>query len=188
MSGTMIIKRSDYIPFERVTGGIPVIDTNHAQIHDGNAYSLGEVLTIAAGATVDVTVYVPDGTYVHYQATDLSTDGGNTVTATLYEGATVTAGTGTAIVPVNRRRLGTPEVSSLTVKQGATVTATGNKIDQWHFPKAADKGVMASISKSDTNEWVLKQDTTYLFRIANTGSSTAAVVSMRPFWYEEAGA
>lgn len=188
MSGTMIIKRSDYIPFERVAGGIPVIDTNHAQIHDGNAYSLGEVFTIAAGATVDVTVYVPAGSYVHHQATDLSTDGGNTVTATLYEGATVTAETGTAITPINRRRLATPDASLLTIKQGTTVTATGIQIDQWYFPKAADKGVMISISKSDSNEWVLKQDCTYLFRISNTGASTAAVVSMRPFWYEEAGA
>jgi hypothetical protein len=179
---------TELLPVERVTGGVMVIDSNHAQIHAGNAFSLGEVFTIAAGATVDVTVQVPAGAYVHYQATDLSTDGGNTVTAILYEGATVTAATGTAITPVNRRRLDTPDTSLLAIKQGATVTATGSRIDQWYFPKAADKGVMVSISKSDTNEWVLKQDTTYLLRISNTGATTSAVVSMRPFWYEEAAA
>lgn len=63
-------------PIERVTQGTMTIDSNHAQIHAGNAYSLGEVITITAGATVDVTVYVPTGTYVHYQASDISTDGG----------------------------------------------------------------------------------------------------------------
>lgn len=125
---------SVFAKIERVTTGHPVIDTNHAQIHDSNAYSLGEVFTIAAGATVDVTVHVPAGAYVHYQATDLSTDGGNTVTAKLYEGATITAETGTAITPINRRRLGAPDASLLTIKQGATVTATGTQIDQWYFP------------------------------------------------------
>lgn len=29
------------IPIERVTEGLPVIDTNHAQIHAGNAFSIG---------------------------------------------------------------------------------------------------------------------------------------------------
>jgi len=173
---------------ERVTGGIPVIDTNHAQIHEGNAYSLGSVFTIAAGASLDVTVQVPAGAYVHYQATDLSTDGGNTVTATFYEGATVTAATGTAITPVNRRRLGTPESSVLTIKQAPTVTATGTQLDQWYFPKTADAQAKGFNGKSDTNEWVLKPETTYLLRISNTGATTAAVVSLRPFWYEEAGA
>lgn len=180
----MSIVQSNFNATESITKGNAVIDTNHAQIHDAKAFSLGSVFTIAAGAVLDITVAVPAGAYVHYQASDISTDGGNTVTAVFYEGATVTAATGTAITPANRHRIRNYS-SMLTILQAPTVTATGTQIDQWYFPKAADKGVMSSISKSDTNEWVLKADTTYLFRISNTGATTAAVVSMRPFWYEE---
>lgn len=176
------------LPVERVTGGVMVIDSNHAQIHGGNAYSIGEFFTIAAGAKLDVTVQVPAGAYVHYQATDLSTDGGNTVTATFYEGATVTAATGTAITPVNRKRIDTPEASVLTIKQAPTVTATGTQLDKWYFPKTANSQAKGFNGKSDTNEWVLKPETTYLLRISNIGTTTSAVVSMRPFWYEETGA
>ena len=172
---------------ESITRGNACIDTNHAQIHDGKAFSIGSVFTVAAGASLDITVAVPAGAYVHYQASDISTDGGNTVTATFYEGATVTAATGAAITPSNRHRIRNV-ASLLTILQAPTVTATGTQIDQWHFPKAADKGVMASIGKSDTNEWVLEAGSTYLFRISNIGASTAAVVSMRPFWYEEESA
>jgi len=188
VSNNLITRRSDAFPFERVTEAIMICDSNHAQIHAGNAFSLGSVFTIAAGAALDISVHVPAGAYVHYQATDISTDGGNTMTAVLYEGATVTAATGTAITPVNRRRLDTPEVSALTILQAPTVTATGTEIDRWYFPKTADNQSKTHTGKSDVNEWVLKQDCTYLLRISNTGSSTAAIVSMRPFWYEEAGA
>lgn len=183
-----MVSRGYHTPIERVTKAAMTVDSNHAQIHAGNAYSLGEIFSLAAGATVDISVFVPDGTYVHYQASDITTDGGNTVTATMYEGATVTADTGTPIVPVNRRRLGIPEVSSLTIKQNPTVTAIGTKIDQWYFPKTADNQSKGFNGKSDTNEWILKQGTHYLLRIANTGTTAAAVVSVRPFWYEEESA
>jgi len=183
MSG---ITRSSYNKEERVTKGIPVIDTNHAQIHDANAFSIGGVFTIAGGATLDITVQVPAATYVHYQATDISTNGGNSVTVVFYEGATVTTG-GTAITPVNRHRLGTPPASVLTVKQGATITGTGTEVDRWYFPKSSTNQIQNSISKSDSNEWVLNPSTAYLLRFTNAATD-AVIVSVRPFWYEEDGA
>lgn len=173
------------VPIERVTLGLPVIDTNHAQIHAGNAYSLSGVFTIPGGATKDITVYVPPGTYVHYQATDISTNGGNTINAYLYEDITIISG-GTAITPVNRRRLGTPQPSQLTVLEDPTIQALTTELlaDRWYFPKSSTNQIQNSISKSDTNEWVLKQDCTYLFRIVNSATDTV-VVNFRPFWYEE---
>jgi len=171
---------------ERVTFGVPVIDTNHAQIHAANAFSIGGVFTIAGGATLDITVQVPADAYVHYQATDISTNGGNSVTVVFYEGATVTTG-GTTITPMNRHRIGTPPTSVLTVKQGATITGTGTEIDKWYFPKSSTNQIQNSISKSDSNEWVLKAETAYLFRFTNAATDSV-IVSVRPFWYEESAA
>jgi len=183
-----MFERADNTPIERVTRGIPAIDTNHAQIHEGNAFSIGGVFTIAAGTSLDITLHVPADTYVHYQASDISTDGANSITAILYEGATVTGGSGTPIIPINRRRLGSPKGSAITIKQGATVTATGSEVDRWNFPKSASNQIQNVVSKADHIEWVLKQDCTYLFRISNTGTTTAVILAFRPFWYEEQGA
>jgi hypothetical protein len=46
-------------PIERVTGCLPVIDTNHAQIHAGNAFSLSGELTVAAGTVGGIEIAVP---------------------------------------------------------------------------------------------------------------------------------
>jgi hypothetical protein len=182
------ITRSPYNKEERVTKGVPTIDTNHAQIHEGNGFSIGAVFSIAAGAVLDISVAIPANAYVHYQATDISTDGANNVTAVLYEGATVTAATGTAIAAVNRKRM-SPKASALTILQGATITATGTEIDRWTFPKTGTTpNVQGFVGKSDTNEWVLNPGSTYLLRISNTGVTTAATIAFRPFWYEESGA
>lgn len=46
-------------PIERVTLGRPVIDTNHAQIHAGNAFSLVGSMAVAAGKVGAIEFYVP---------------------------------------------------------------------------------------------------------------------------------
>lgn len=47
------------IPIERVTLGLPVIDTNHAQIHAANAFSLIGTMTVAQSQTGIIQIYVP---------------------------------------------------------------------------------------------------------------------------------
>ena len=184
MNPGMFERTISNVPVERVTRAVPTIDTNHCYIHDGKGYSIGEYFTINAGTTLDISLYVPPGIYVHYQSTDITTDGGNTVVATMFEGAVTTEGSGTPIIPVNRRRIGTPPTSALSVRQSPTVTATGEAKDKLYYPKTSDNQSRGFNGKSDNNEWLLRQNTTYLWRISNTGTNTAVVVNFRPFWYE----
>lgn len=76
----------------------------------------------------------------------------------------------------------------LTVLQAPTVTGTGTQLDQIFIPKTASANVRGFATKSESIEWVLAQDATYLLRLANTGTTTSVVASLRPFWYEESAA
>ncbi|PLX00493.1 MAG: hypothetical protein C0591_01115 [Marinilabiliales bacterium] len=177
------------VPIERVTNGVPIIDTNHAQIHAGNAFSFAKHQSLAAGASLDVTFEVPAGAYVHFQAFDVVSDGLNELTVKLYEGTTLNATPGgTAITPVNRHRVGTPESSVLTVKHGATIDADGTELDEMFLPKVSSGAVKNMATKGDSIEWILKPEEVYLLRLENTGTTTALVAVVRPFWYEEGGA
>lgn len=185
----MITMRPGWQPIERVTQGILGIDSNHAQIHAGNGYSFGEIISIAAGATANISIQVPANAYVHYQAHDISTDGGNELTVNFFEGAVLNAVPGgTAIVPVNRHRIGTPPVSVLTILKNPTITSNGGLLDPMFLPKTASAQTKGFSSKSDSIEWVLNPGTTYLLSLANTGAVTTVIANYRPFWYEEEGA
>jgi len=95
-------------PIERVTGAIATIDTNHGQIHAGNAFSLSTgKISIAAAAVVDLTFTIPEDVYVHFQQFDVTTDGGNELTITLFDETVLNATpAGTLITPINRNRQG----------------------------------------------------------------------------------
>lgn len=177
------------VPIERVTEGLPVIDTNHAQIHAGNAYSIGAYFNIAAAGKVDLTVTIPANAYVHFQALNINSDGGNTVTISFFENTVLNATPGgTAITPVNRRRLPTVPVSVLSLLKDATITTDGTLLDTIVLPKSSSPSAGGSVTRADEVEWVLNPGSKYTFRIANTGATTAVNVNFRPFWYEEAGA
>lgn len=50
-------------PIERVTSGVPVVDTNHAQIHAGNAFSMVGTLAVDTGEVGAIQIYVPGEDY-----------------------------------------------------------------------------------------------------------------------------
>lgn len=190
--GTSIMNLLNFVltlgtPIERVTSGVPVIDTNHAQIHEKNAYSFYHRAALAGGGVLNITIQVPTDTYVHFQAAEFTTDGGNDVELAIFEGTTLNAVPGgTAIVPTNRHRID-PPASILTVKHGASITSDGTQIGGNILYKSGTPASRSVGQKQDGVEWVLKPNTTYLFRFTN-GATTASNMVFRPFWYEEGGA
>lgn len=81
-------------PVERITESIPTIDTNHAQIHEGNGFSLTGSLTVATATVGAIQIYVPGNDYatvtidmtnalsdLTYTAVDYGT-AGNSITVT----------------------------------------------------------------------------------------------------------
>jgi hypothetical protein len=100
----------------------------------------------------------------------------------LYEGPTVTAATGTARTPINFERNGiyTPKLSILSAP---TVTATGTQIDAEYFIQGTQGGKSGGGSDGAVNEFVLKSDTKYLFRV--TSGANGCDIHADFHWYED---
>ena len=178
------IKNAFVTAIERITGAFRTIETEHAYIHEGIFYESYNKFTLAAGAKRVVTIKPATGTYLHYRPTNLVTSA-DKVTIEFYEGATVTAATGTAATPSNHNRNSTL-ASKVTLLDAPTVTADGTKFAQVYIPGATGTGgtrtgASAGVSNS---EWVLKPDTVYMIRVTN-GSSGSNDIQVNFQWYEE---
>lgn len=169
---------------ERITNAMRTIETEHSYIHEGIFYESFNKFTLAAGATRVVTLKTPVGVYLHYRPTNLVTSA-DKVLIEFYEGATVTAETGTAVTPANHNR-SSALTSGVTLLDAPTVTVDGTKFTQVYIPGATGvggtrTGASAGVSNS---EWVLKPNTTYMIRVKN-GSSGSNDIQVNFQWYEE---
>ena len=169
---------------ERITSAIRTIETEHSYIHEGIFFESYNKFTLAAGAKRVVTIKAPVGKYLHYRPTNLVTSA-DKVTIEFYEGATVTAETGTAVTPSNHNR-NSALTSGVTLLDAPTVTADGTKFAQVYIPGATGvggsrTGASAGVSNS---EWVLKPNTVYMIKVTN-GSSGSNDIQINFQWYEE---
>lgn len=169
---------------EEVTGAYRQITTDHGLIHQGKAFSIQNKFTLAAAAIGYLELIIPAGAYVHFKPVSMQSDGPK-ILIQLIEAPTITTGN-SPLVPVNRRRVGTPAVSIVTVKNNPTAVSAGTVLDQDYIGGGTGAGgstVSGGVAQND-NEWVLKPATTYVVKVTNSGSGSADV-NIKTFWYEE---
>ncbi len=186
---TLGFLRSTLVPIERITAGVAVIDTNHAQIHAANAFSLaGELSPVAAGARGAVMIQVPAGVYVHLQALSFNSSAGP-ARVVVYEDATMT-GTQIARLPSNHHRL-RPNASELVCHTSLAATKVdGPDVETLvtlPLHGSAQGNVKVNAESGDPEEWILQPGTTYLAVLENN-SSDPINFGYNFFWYEEDGA
>lgn len=171
------------LALERVTNGQRSISTDHANIHAGISYSFPTKFTIAAAGIAYLEFQTPVKGYVHFKPMNFSADGPK-ILVQLYEAPTLTPGS--VQVVQNRRRLGTPPTASSVVRINPTGVSGGTLLDQDYIGGGVGIGGILSSggNASNDNEWVLAQNTLYLLKLTNNGSSSADV-NMKLFWYEE---
>ncbi len=174
---------------ERVTNANVVITSDHAAIHAGEGFSVYITAdNLANGASRNVALTMPDTGYVHLKFYDAWISNSQGLLE-LYEDPHTVSG-GASLIPVNRRRLGTPRISGVTVLDGATVTLNegdhnAQRLEVLRFggggtgPQGRAGG-----DRSTDIEWVLKPSTSYVLRVTNN-SSVAADIGVWIFWYEE---
>jgi hypothetical protein len=162
------------------TASMQVIDYAHHEIHDGNVYCLTHVGTEGNTDVVEITLKTPNTTeWFHMLANFRATGEGN---FTIVEAVTRDSG-GAAAIPVNHNRNSSNTSSATGVFKGATsanpisYSAAGTVI--WR----EDFGSVRSPSESRAlNEWVLKQNTEYVFRM--TSEEAANEMWLGLVWYE----
>jgi hypothetical protein len=162
---------------ERVTGAPKMIDSDHAYIHEGDAYQAN----VYSSATAGVKRYalVTDATkYVHFRPTQIAIPSGNCILS-LFE-TTVTS-SGSAVVPAyNRNRVSTKTAASV-LFSGATSTS-GTLLDRFAVYGGTGPGTTKSGASDGAKlEWVLRRGTGYRIQL-----ETTVAFNMNLFWYEEA--
>ena len=178
-----IVNTADAI--ERVTSAYKTIEVEHANIHEGVLFeTYGKFTLVANTGTKSITFKTPTTGYVHFRPTTLVSSA-DKLTVEYYEGATVTAATGTALTAVNHNR-GSSKTSGTTILDAPTITGAGTKFMQIYIPGATGTGGTRSGSTAGLSgsEWVLKQNTVYVVKFTNA-STSANDVQANFQWYEE---
>jgi hypothetical protein len=185
----------------RVIGGPTDIISNlpvhilydHHQIHEGEAWHFDNyVLNLASGSSYDIVFTVPNITltgaltsyvlacpHLRYEV-----ETNDLATVTLYEGPTVTAATGSAGAWINFERNGT-YTAKTTILLAPTITGTGTAIDNDYFTQAAGGVKTGGGVGGQTEEFVLKNNTKYLYRV--TSGNNGCDIHSSFFMYEDLG-
>ncbi|TLM66016.1 MAG: hypothetical protein FDZ69_07485 [Deltaproteobacteria bacterium] len=130
-----------------------------------------------------------DAVYCHFKPAAFAATGGPVVIG-LLEDYTFTGGSG--ITPVNRKRVGSPAASKLTVKGHTDITAVAGSapvsLDMTVIPGNSLAGKLGGSAQS-AEEWVLCPGKNYLVTMSNlTNPGATVTVGYELFWYEEGGA
>jgi len=171
---------------ESVTGGLIIINSDHAQHHLGNGYKTYlEFTSLAANGTLNYCFTTGAGVYVHMKSIDLSVLG-SSCKAEILIGASVTVDTGTAVA-LNNTNHNTTKTAVSTFK--ASPTYTGGT--SWHqvqvlADSTAQNNASAKSSVNENDELVLKPNTKYILKITNNGTDAITRGFVSIFMYEEA--
>lgn len=130
-----------------------------------------------------------DAVYCHFKPAKFTCTGGPIIIGLLEDYSFVG---GTASTPVNRKRVGTPAASKITMKTLANATAVGGagalSLDMTIMP-GSTVGADLGSSSAASEEWVLNPGKNYLITMTNaTSPGATATVGYELFWYEEGGA
>lgn len=165
-------------------GGAPVtIDIGHHEIHCGDMITLYDNVDLGNAAVRDILIIVPNPaiTTKRYHF-DITIDSESETDYKLYEGTTV-SNAGTALTAYNRNRQDpTVAENEVLYYHTPTVTAVGALIDGNHW--GAGRGVGGVVRSQ--NEWVFKNNVSYLVRITNA-TATNNQISTHISYYVHPG-
>lgn len=156
------------------TNAIKVISYEHHEIHEGESFTIDYSVDLANGASMDVQLTTPDTTKWAHMIYTVYTEA--EAEFNLYEAPTTSAGT--AMTEHNRNRNSSTAAGVVAVHT-PSVSNTGTLIRTKHFGTAKTAGGQLH----ETDEWILKQNTKYLFRLTNATTS-ANYCTLLINWYE----
>ena len=179
----VVLTATDQNDEQRVVGSVytlPTIDNNHLRLHEGRAFSVYKLYPPSAGlaqnANLDIVLTANSGVNPHVIVQIACSQN---ALIKWHENVTNVTG-GDIFVPINRNR-----VSTRVSQVGALINPTSltlNGIIHEELISAGDDKKAAG-GGAYSFEFVLKDDVSYLFRLTNVGSASAATY-MSLEWYE----
>lgn len=173
------------------THSIQTIDYGHHEIHAGSAYSAFEVDSdFDASDEINICFVTPNTTkYLHMLVSAVCS---SYAELKLCEKTTITASTGTNKLARNRNRnqsdesviVSTFDGSAYSYTSNATITNEGTILHSEMLGGGSKQGGAASGGRN-VNEFILKANTTYAFKLIGIGvSANNGVASLEVTWYE----
>jgi hypothetical protein len=158
-------------------GGLVVIETAHARIHEGVLFGASHfVLSLASNADIEILIRIPALEHTHIA---LHVGCGGNAEVEFFEAPTSTAD-GSALARVNRNRL-SANTATMLVFEGPTVTVDGTQLAVGFVPGGTGGNAIGG-SLDTFGEWILDPND-YLVRLTNrAGAAQPAAVSL--MWYE----
>lgn len=174
--------------YDSLTNTLNVISYEHHEIHSGRSFSYHHFGSLNTGGEINITFKTPTGTRLPH-VIDM-VDSTAAAEFMLEEAPTVTAGTGTNVTPVQKNRSSsntsvlfnvdsTPAQNSITTN--ATIIASGVML----INDSIGQGQQEGGENRAINEFVLKADTIYSYRVISAANSNK--VRIRLEWYEHDG-
>ena len=160
------------------TNTLQTIDYEHHEIHAGSHYYVCGYGTYAADGQVEFQLTTPATPKEIHMVFDIVSTGA--VVFSVYEGATVAAGT--AITALNNNRNSENPTSLTLLQRDGAVSVAGTLIEQSAFGVSGNPNQRKGGNTDRNKELILKYSTTYRFLIeSNTADN---IISYCGEWYE----
>lgn len=160
------------------TGFMVNLDAVHHRVHNGEMFQVDLVdLVLADDGVLAMLVTVPEGGSAHMR---FAAQAGGDAHIELFENPTVTV-VGSAAAEVNRNRR-SALTADVVVTTGPTTTADGTALASLVIGGGSG-GNSAGGGVDSFEEWVLKADEQYLFRVTNVAGGIKPV-GIAIDWYE----
>lgn len=176
-AATKAVQDVNVLQVDSTTEAVKVLDYSHAELHSGSHYMYREYHDISKNGVQEHLIITPDDTkWAHFI---LGVDAiRSSVVIELIEGVTY-ATTGTLENVVNRNR-NFPDSNTVLLYENPTGIAGGTLLKTYYL--GAGKNSNGGAAR-DTEEIILKQNTTYLIRITEQNVQST-VVNLNFDWYE----
>ena len=159
------------LKFDRTSGAAINIDTLHAHIHRGRAFTCSASITIGNNATHDAIIWVPNSLEPHLRIYRLDVDAAP-FDITLYEGPFTIVNSGVQCVPRNLNRK-SGNVSSMGIAVTAVASLVPGSFTQLEYHRITGAKQTGGSEENAVTEWDLKPDTEYLIRMTNIAAGAA---------------
>ncbi len=168
---------TDDVRIDASTNSLQTVSYEHHEVHSGTHYTYRSCHALAKNATLDHLIITPNTTSWAHMTVSVDTTAGEVVVG-LYEDTTTSAD-GALENTVNRNR-NVADNNTTEVYEAPTVTGVGTLLAEACFG-AGKKGFGGSAR--DHEEFILKQNTKYLLRVAEQ-NVLACDLNIVFDWYE----
>jgi len=160
-----------------ITDATIVIPYEHHEVHDGCMFRVGRTINaLANGASQHIVIKTPDSTTYAHWGSETLTDVACQIH--LYEDSVVVSSLN-PVTTYNKNRTSSA-LSTVSVYTASSVSTLGTDIMQ----KWMGTGKIAGGEAGTAQEWILKPNSYYTFKIINKAGSGTLSGSWRFLWYE----